>query len=247
MAGHSKFKNIQYRKGSQDKKRSKLFAKITKEITVAAKLGMLDPESNPRLRSAISTARSQNMPKDNIERAIKKSSDENAETYDEVRYEGFGPSGVGVIIETLTDNRNRTAGDIRSIFSKWGGNLGETGSVSFMFNHYGKINVPSDEIDFEKIFDISLEAGATDCDISEDIYEVSCSSDDLHNIAYIIEEKINLPVTAQLSWKPSNIVNVDKESAHKVIDMVNSLDDHDDVQEVFSNFDIPEELFEELK
>tara|TARA_B100000929_G_scaffold288498_1_gene277096 strand:+ start:840 stop:1583 length:744 start_codon:yes stop_codon:yes gene_type:complete len=247
MAGHSKFKNIQYRKGSQDKKRSKLFAKITKEITVAAKLGMLDPESNPRLRSAISTARSQNMPKDNIERAIKKSSDENAETYDEVRYEGFGPSGVGIIIETLTDNRNRTAGDIRSIFSKWGGNLGETGSVSFMFNHYGKINVPSEEIDFEKIFDISLEAGATDCDISEDIYEVSCSSDDLHNIAYIIEEKINLPVKTQLSWKPLNIVNVDKESAHKVIDMVNSLDDHDDVQEVFSNFDIPEELFEELK
>ena len=247
MAGHSHWAGVKHKKGRVDKQRSKIFSKLSKEITVAAKLGSKDPDMNPRLRSAIQAARTANMPKDNIERAIKKSSDENAEIYDEVRYEGFGPSGVGVIVETLTDNRNRTAGDIRSIFSKWGGNLGETGSVSFMFNHFGKIIISSEEIDFEKIFDISLEAGAIDCDISEDIYEVSCSSKDLHNIAHIIEEKINLPVTAQLSWKPSNVVNVDKESAHKVIDMVNSLDDHDDVQEVFSNFDIPEELFEELK
>ncbi len=246
MAGHSKFKNIQYRKGAQDKKRAKLFAKISKEITVAAKLGLPDPDSNPRLRSAISLARSQNMPKDNIERAIKKSSDEDSETYDEVRYEGFGPSGVGIIVETLTDNRNRTAGDIRSIFSKCGGNLGETGSVSFMFTHYGKINIPKDLIDFEEIFDIAIEFGASDCDEIDDFYEISCSTENLHNIANLIESKIKTDLAAQLSWKPINLINVDEESAHKILNMVNSLDDHDDVQEVFSNFDIAEELLDKL-
>jgi len=246
MAGHSKFKNIQYRKGAQDKKRSKLFAKISKEITVAAKLGLPDPNANPRLRSAISLARSQNMPKDNIERAIKKSSDENSETYEEVRYEGFGPSGVGILLETLTDNRNRTAGDIRSIFSKCGGNLGETGSVSFMFSHYGKINVPANILGFEEIFEIALECGATDCDLIDEVYEISSSPEDLHQTANLIESKINVDLVAQLSWKPTNLINVDEESAHKVINMVNSLDDHDDVQEVFSNFDISEEFLDKL-
>ena len=246
MAGHSKFKNIQYRKGAQDKKRAKLFAKISKEITVAAKLGMPDPASNPRLRSAISLARSQNMPKDNIERAVKKSSDENSETYEEVRYEGFGPSGVGIIVETLTDNRNRTAGDIRAIFSKCGGNLGENGSVSFMFNHYGKINVPISVMGFEEIFDLAIECGAEDCDLSDDFYEISCSTEELHQTANLLESKIQEDLAAQLSWKPLNVVNVDEESAHKIINMVNSLDDHDDVQEVFSNFDISEDLLDKL-
>ena len=246
MAGHSKFKNIQYRKGAQDKKRAKLFAKISKEITVAAKLGLPDPDSNPRLRSAISLARSQNMPKDNIERAIKKSSDEDSETYEEVRYEGFGASGVGVIVETLTDNRNRTAGDIRSIFSKFGGNLGENGSVSFMFKHYGKINVPKDIMEFEQVFEIAIECGAEDCDFNEDFYEISCSTEELHNTASLLESKINNDLAAKLSWKPINVVNLDEESAHKIINMVNSLDDHDDVQEVFSNFDISDDILNKL-
>jgi len=246
MAGHSKFKNIQYRKGAQDKKRAKLFAKISKEITVAAKLGLPDPDSNPRLRSAISLARSQNMPKDNIERAVKKSSDENSETYDEVRYEGFGPSGVGIIVETLTDNRNRTAGDIRSIFSKCGGNLGETGSVSFMFNHLGKIDIPMNLMAFEEIFDVAIECGASDCDESDDFYEVYCSPEDLHQTANLLESSLKNDLAAKLSWKPTNLISVDEESAHKIINMVNSLDDHDDVQEVFANFDISDEILSNL-
>ena len=246
MAGHSKFKNIQFRKGAQDKKRAKLFAKISKEITVAAKLGLPDPDSNPRLRSAISLARYQNMPKDNIERAIKKSNDENSETYDEVRYEGFGQSGVGIIVETLTDNRNRTAGDIRSIFSKCGGNLGETGSVSFMFNHLGKIDVPINNLKFEEIFEVAIESGASDCDESEDFFEVFCSPDDLHQTADLMEKALKIDLAAKLTWKPVNLVSVDEESAHKIINMINSLDDYEDVQEVFANFDISDEILRNL-
>jgi len=234
MAGHSKFKNIQFRKGAQDKKRAKLFAKISKEITVAAKLGLPDPSANPRLRSAIALGRAQNMPKDNIERAVKKSYDENAENYEEVRYEGFGIEGVGIIVESLTDNRNRTAGDIRSIFSKHGGNLGETGSVSFMFNHLGII------------FEIATDAGALDCDATDDGYEIFCSTDDLHQVTEIIEGSIKIPITSQLSWRPINQIPLDKEKALKVLGMIDVLDDHDDVQEVFANFDLPEEIFNEM-
>ena len=246
MAGHSKFKNIQFRKGAQDKKRAKLFAKISKEITVAAKLGLPDPSANPRLRSAIALGRAQNMPKDNIERAVKKSFDENAENYEEVRYEGFGIEGIGIIVESLTDNRNRTAGDIRSIFSKHGGNLGETGSVSFMFNHLGIIKFSSEAGSFEEIFEIATDAGALDCDIMEDSFEVSCSRYDLHQVAELIEKNIKTPITAQLSWKPSNQIPIDKEKGLKVLGMIDVLDDHDDVQEVFANFDLPEEIFDEI-
>ena len=246
MAGHSKFKNIQFRKGAQDKKRAKLFAKISKEITVAAKLGLPDPSANPRLRSAIALGRAQNMPKDNIERAVKKSFDENAENYEEVRYEGFGIEGIGIIVESLTDNRNRTAGDIRSIFSKHGGNLGETGSVSFMFNHLGIIKFSREAGSFEEIFEIATDAGALDCDIMEDSFEVSCSTDDLHQVAEVIEKNIKTPITAQLSWKPSNQISIDKEKGLKVLGMIDVLDDHDDVQEVFANFDLPEEIFDEI-
>ena len=246
MAGHSKFKNIQFRKGAQDKKRAKLFAKISKEITVAAKLGLPDPSANPRLRSAIALGRAQNMPKDNIERAVKKSFDENAENYEEVRYEGFGIEGIGIIVESLTDNRNRTAGDIRSIFSKHGGNLGETGSVSFMFNHLGIIKFSSEAGSFEEIFEIATDAGALDCDIMEDSFEVSCSTDDLHQVAELIKKNIKTPITAQLSWKPSNQIPIDKEKGLKVLGMIDVLDDHDDVQEVFANFDLPEEIFDEI-
>ena len=246
MAGHSKFKNIQFRKGAQDKKRAKLFAKISKEITVAAKLGLPDPSANPRLRSAIALGRAQNMPKDNIERAVKKSYDENAENYEEVRYEGFGIEGVGIIVESLTDNRNRTAGDIRSIFSKHGGNLGETGSVSFMFNHLGIIKFSLEAGSFEGIFEIATDAGALDCDATDDGYEIFCSADDLHQVTEIIEGSIKIPITSQLSWRPINQIPLDKEKALKVLDMIDVLDDHDDVQEVFANFDLPEEIFNEM-
>ena len=246
MAGHSKFKNIQFRKGAQDKKRAKLFAKLSKEITVTAKLGMLDPASNPRLRSAIALGRAQNMPKDNIERAIKKSYDENSENYEEVRYEGFGIEGVGIIIETLTDNRNRTAGDIRSIFSKHGGNLGEIGSVSFMFNHIGVIKFSHEAGAFEDIFEIATESGALDCDLLEDSYEISCSTNDLHQVGEVIEKEIKISTTAQLTWRPVTQIPLDKEKAIKVLAMIDVLDDHDDVQEVFANFDMPEEIFNEL-
>ena len=222
MAGHSKFKNIQFRKGAQDKKRAKIFAKISKEITVAAKLGLPDPNANPRLRSAIALGKAQNMPKDNIERAIKKSYDENGENYESVRYEGFGIEGVGLIVETLTDNRNRTAGDIRSVFSKSAGN-------------------------FDDIFEIATDAGALDCDLIEDEYEISCSTDDLHQVAENIEKKLSCDITSQLTWKPSNQIPLNKEKAIKIIEMIEVLEDHDDVQEVFANFDLPDEVLNELQ
>ena len=186
------------------------------------------------------------MPKDNIERAVKKSYDENAENYEEVRYEGFGIEGIGIIVESLTDNRNRTAGDIRSIFSKHGGNLGETGSVSFMFNHLGIIKFSSEAGSFEDVFEIATDAGALDCDITDDGFEISCSTGDLHQVAETIESNVKTPITAQLSWRPSNQIPLDKENALKVLGMIDVLDDHDDVQEVFANFDLPEEIFNEI-
>ena len=186
------------------------------------------------------------MPKDNSERAVKKSYDENAENYEEVRYEGFGIEGVGIIVESLTDNRNRTAGDIRSIFSKHGGNLGETGSVSFMFNHLGIIKFSLEAGSFEDIFEIATDAGALDCDATDDGYEIFCSTDDLHQVTEIIEGSIKIPITSQLSWRPINQIPLDKEKALKVLGMIDVLDDHDDVQEVFANFDLPEEIFNEM-
>ena len=187
------------------------------------------------------------MPKDNIERAIKKSYDENAENYESVRYEGFGIEGVGIIVETLTDNRNRTAGDIRSIFSKHGGNLGETGSVSFMFNHVGIIKFSEKAGSFDDIFDIAIEAGALDCDTLDDEYEISCPKDDLHQFVENIENKISEDITAQLTWKPSNQISLNKEKAIKIIEMIEVLEDHDDVQDVFANFELPEDIFNELQ
>ena len=245
MAGHSKFKNIMHRKGAQDKKRAKVFGRLIKELTVAAR-SSTDPDSNPRLRSALSAARAANMPKDNIERAVKKSYDENAENYEEVRYEGFGIEGVGIIVESLTDNRNRTAGDIRSIFSKHGGNLGETGSVSFMFNHLGIIKFSKEAGNFEDIFEIATDAGALDCDSTDDGYEISCSTDNLHQVTEMIEGNVKIPITSQLSWRPSNLIPLDKEKALKMLGMIDVLDDHDDVQDVFANFDLPEEIFNEM-
>ena len=246
MAGHSKFKNIQHRKGAQDKKRAKIFSRLAKEITVAAKMGMADPDSNPRLRTAILAARAQNMPKDNIERAIKKSADADGENYDEVRYEGFGPGGVGVIVETLTDNRNRTASDVRSIFSKSGGNMGETGSVSFMFDRVGSIEYRPEAADVEAVFDAAIEAGAEDVISGEDGHEIVCSMEDLHGVVDVLAGVLGEPQAASIVWKPQNDVPVDAEAAEKVLKFMDALDDLDDVQNVYANFDIADEVMEKL-
>ena len=246
MAGHSKFKNIQHRKGAQDKKRAKIFSRLAKEITVAAKMGMPDPDSNPRLRTAILAARAQNMPKDNIERAIKKSADADGENYDEVRYEGFGPGGIGVIVETLTDNRNRTASDVRSTFSKSGGNMGETGSVSFMFDRVGSIEYGPDAADAETVFEAAIEAGAEDVVSGEDSHEIICSMEDLHGVVDVLAGVLGEPQAASIVWKPQNDVPVDAEAAEKVLKFMDALDDLDDVQNVYANFDIADEVMEKL-
>ena len=246
MAGHSKFKNIQHRKGAQDKKRAKIFSRLAKEITVAAKMGMPDPDSNPRLRTAILAARAQNMPKDNIERAIKKSADADSENYDEVRYEGFGPGGIGVIVETLTDNRNRTASDVRSTFSKSGGNMGETGSVSFMFDRVGSIEYGPDAADAETVFEAAIEAGAEDVVTGEDGHEIICSMEDLHGVVDVLAGVLGEPQAASIVWKPQNDVPVDAEAAEKVLKFMDALDDLDDVQNVYANFDIADEVMEKL-
>ena len=246
MAGHSQFKNIQHRKGAQDKKRAKIFSRLAKEITVAAKMGMPDPDSNPRLRTAILAARAQNMPKDNIERAIKKSADADGENYDEVRYEGFGPGGIGVIVETLTDNRNRTASDVRSTFSKSGGNMGETGSVSFMFDRVGSIEYGPDAADAETVFEAAIEAGAEDVVSGEDGHEIICSMEDLHGVVDVLAGVLGEPRAASIVWKPQNDVPVDAEAAEKVLKFMDALDDLDDVQNVYANFDIADEVMEKL-
>ena len=246
MAGHSKFKNIQHRKGAQDKKRAKIFSRLAKEITVAAKMGMPDTDSNPRLRTAILAARAQNMPKDNIERAIKKSADADSENYDEVRYEGFGPGGIGVIVETLTDNRNRTASDVRSTFSKSGGNMGETGSVSFMFDRVGSIEYGPDAADAETVFEAAIEAGAEDVVSGEDGHEIICSMEDLHGVVDALAGVLGEPQAASIVWKPQNDVPVDAEAAEKVLKFMDALDDLDDVQNVYANFDIADEVMEKL-
>ena len=240
MAGHSKFKNIQYRKGAQDKKRAKLFSKLAKEITVAAKLGLPDPSMNPRLRSAIQAARVQNMPKDNIERAIKKSQDVGGANFEEVRYEGFGPGGVGFVIETLTENRNRTAGDIRAIFTKCGGNLAETGSVSFLFQRIGIIEFDKSEHDEDEIIDLSIEQGAEDCETSDESYEIYCAPTQLHTLGDILEQKFGEAKLMKIIWKPDNNIEIDNDTFIKLDRLLEMLDDNDDVQDMYFNFDFPE-------
>ncbi|ABS63728.1 protein of unknown function DUF28 [Parvibaculum lavamentivorans DS-1] len=246
MAGHSQFKNIMYRKGAQDKKRSKLFAKLAKEITVAAKMGLPDPEYNPRLRAAIQAARVENMPKDNIERAIKKSSDQGGENYEEVRYEGFGPGGIGVIVETLTDNRNRTAGEVRSIFTKNGGNLGETGAVSFMFDRLGLIEYPADAASADDMIEAAIEAGADDCQSGEAGHELYCAPDALHEVAQGLESKFGEARAARIVWKPQNTIALEDEKAETVLKMLEALDDNDDVQQVYANFEMSDSLMEKM-
>ena len=246
MAGHSKFKNIMHRKGAQDKKRSKIFSKLAKEITVAAKMGTPDPDMNPRLRTAIQAAKAQNMPKDNIDRAIKKSLDAGGENYEQVRYEGFGVSGVGVIVEALTDNRNRTAGEVRSIFSKSGGNLGETGAVSCSFDQVGAIEYPHDVASEEEMFEAALEAGADEVESDEDLHTLYVSGDSLHEVARALEEKYGEPNSAALIWKPHVNIELDDEAGEKIIKLMDALEDQDDVQNVYANFEVSDELLERL-
>jgi YebC/PmpR family DNA-binding regulatory protein len=246
MAGHSKFKNIQFRKGAQDKKRSKLFSKLGREITAAAKMGLPDPTMNARLRGAVQTARAQNMPKDNIERAIKKSQEAGGANYEDMRYEGFGAGGVGVIVEALTDNRNRTASEVRSIFTKFGGNLGETGSVSFMFDKLGAIEFDFGKASAEAMLDAAIEAGAEDCESSAEGHVVYCHPDELHQIAKALEVRFGEARAASIFWRPKSTVPADEAAGQRLLRMIEALEDSDDVQNVYANFEISDEVLERL-
>jgi YebC/PmpR family DNA-binding regulatory protein len=246
MAGHSQFKNIMHRKGRQDAARSKLFGKLAREITVAAKLGMPDPVMNPRLRAAILAARAENMPKDNIDRAIKKASGGDAETYDEIRYEGYGPGGVAVIVEVLTDNRNRTASDVRSSFSKSGGNLAETGAVSFMFDHVGVVEYDASVASADAMLEAAIEAGAEDVVSNEHGHQVYTTQDTLRDVAKALEAKFGEARKAALVWKPQNTVAVDDDNGEKLLRLIETLEDHDDVQNVYANFEVSDALVQKL-
>jgi YebC/PmpR family DNA-binding regulatory protein len=242
MAGHSQFKNIMHKKGKQDAIRSKLFSKFAREITVAAKMGLPDPNMNARLRAAVLAARAENMPKDNIERAIKKASGADAENYDEVRYEGYAPGGVAVIIEALTDNRNRTAGEVRSYFTKAGGSLAETGAVSFMFDRVGMIEFDRKAASEDAMMEAAIEAGADDVVSNEESHEVITSVESLRDVAKALEEKFGDPKKAVLVWKPQNAVAVDDEAGEKILKLIGALEDNDDVQNVYSNVEFSDTL-----
>ena len=242
MAGHSQFKNIMHRKGRQDAQKSKLFGKLAREITVAAKLGTPDPTMNPRLRAAIVAARQENMPKDNIERAIKKALGSESDNYDEIRYEGYGPGGVAVIVEALTDNRNRAASDIRSLFSQSGGNLGETNSVAFMFDHTGIIEYDSIIASDDAMLDAAIEAGADDVISSESGHEIYASQEGFREVAKALEGKFGEARKAALVWKPQNTVAVDDEQGEKLLKLIETLNEQDDVQNVYANFEVSDAL-----
>ncbi|GAB5469472.1 MAG: YebC/PmpR family DNA-binding transcriptional regulator [Rhodospirillales bacterium] len=247
MAGHSQFKNIMYRKGAQDKKRAKVFAKLTREIIVAAKGGMPDPAANPRLRGAIQAARAENMPKDNIDRAIKRATGGDDDTnYEEIRYEGYGPGGVAIIVEALTDNRNRTASDVRALFSKNGGSLGETNSVSFMFDRVGYLAFAGDIGDADAVFEAAVEAGADDVQSGEDLHEIFCAPEDFSQVRDALSERYGDPQEGRLSWRPTNAVPVEADAAQTLMKLIEALEDNDDVQTVAANFDISEEILAEL-
>ena len=246
MAGHSKFKNIMHRKGAQDKKRSALFSKLSREITVAAKMGLPDPGSNARLRAAVIAARQGGMPKDNIERAINKAAGSDGENYEEIRYEGFGPGGVALIIETLTDNRNRTATNVRTIVSKNGGNLGASGSVSHGFDRLGLITYPAKAGDADKVFEAALEAGAEDVSSSEDGHEVWTAVDALHEVARALEQVLGEAEGTKLAWRPQVMVRVEEADAGQLFKLIDALDDDDDVQTVWGNYEIPDDVMAKL-
>jgi YebC/PmpR family DNA-binding regulatory protein len=246
MAGHSQFKNIMHRKGRQDAVKSKLFGKLAREITVSAKIGQPDPDMNPRLRAAIIAARAENMPKDNIERAIKKALGGDAETYEEIRYEGYGPGGVAVIVEVLTDNRNRTAGEVRAAFTKSGGNLAETGAVSFMFDHVGVIEYDAKAASADAMFEAALEAGADDVVSSESGHEIYAAQDRYGAVAKALEAKFGEPPKASLVWRPQNTVAVGDEQGEKLLKLIENLNEHDDVQNVYANFEVSDALVQKM-
>jgi YebC/PmpR family DNA-binding regulatory protein len=246
MAGHSQFKNIMHRKGKQDKVRSKVFGKLAREITVSAKLGLPDPAFNPRLRAAVLAARAENMPKDNIERAIKKASGNDAENFDEIRYEGYGPGGVAVIVEALTDNHNRTAGEVRATFTKNGGNLATTGAVSFMFNHVGVVEYDAKVASADAMLDAAIEAGADDVTSNDDGHQVFTTPESLRDVAKALEAKFGEPRKSALLWKPQNTVALDDEAGEKMLKLIESLDDNDDVQNVYANFEVSDALVQKM-
>lgn len=246
MAGHSQFKNIMYRKGAQDKKRAKLFTRLIREIAVAAKAST-DPNSNPRLRSAIQAAREANMPKDNIDRVLKKAEGGAGDDgYEDIRYEGYASGGVAMIVEALTDNRNRTASEVRSTFSKYGGTLGETNSVSFMFDRVGQISYAADKADADAMFEAALEAGAENVESTEDGHIITCAPDDLSAVREALSEKYGAPEEADLTWKPQNTIPVNEDQAETILKLLAALEDLDDVQSVSANFEIPDEVMKKL-
>ncbi|KLI64534.1 YebC/PmpR family DNA-binding transcriptional regulator [Aurantiacibacter marinus] len=247
MAGHSKFKNIMHRKGAQDKKRSNLFSKLSREITVAAKMGTPDPDMNPRLRLAVNTAKSQSMPKDNIQRAIDKATAGDDENYEEVRYEGYGPGGSAIIVETLTDNRNRTATAVRTAFSKHGGNLGTEGSVQHGFERLGLIEYPASVGDEDTVLEAAMEAGAQDIESTDDGHTIWTAADDLHQVAGDLEKALGEAETVKLAWKPNITVDMDESGASTLLKLIDVLDDDDDVQTVWGNYDISDEVMEKLE
>src|SRR6476659_6637631 len=246
MAGHSQFKNIMHRKGRQDKVRSKLFSKLAREITTAAKLGLPDPSMNARLRAAIIAARAENMPEDGIARAIKKASGKDAEHYEDMRYEGDGPGGVAVIVEVLTDNRNRTAGDVRAAFTKSGGNMAETGAVSFMFDHVGVVEFDAKVANADQMLEAAIEAGAEDVASGENGHEIFTTTDSLREVAKALEGKYGEPRKAALVWKPKNTVAIDDEKGEQMIGLLETLNENDDVQNVYANFEMSDALMQKL-
>jgi YebC/PmpR family DNA-binding regulatory protein len=247
MAGHSQFKNIMYRKGAQDAKRAKAFTKLIRELTVAARAGLPDPAANPRLRSAVIAARIANMPKDTIERAIKRGAGaEGGEQYEEVRYEGYGPGGVALIVEALTDNRNRTASEVRVAFGKHGGTLGESDSVSFMFEHVGSVHYPSAAASVEAMFEAALEAGADDVQSDDSGHDVYCAPDDLSQVRDALEQRFGPSDSARLDWQPRTQVPIGEAEAEILFKLLNALDDSDDVQRVAANFEVADDVFDRL-
>ncbi len=246
MAGHSQFKNIMHRKGRQDAMRSKLFSKLAREITVAAKLGLPDPNMNARLRAAIQAARAENMPKDNIDRAIKKAAGNDGENYEEIRYEGYAPGGVAVIVEALTDNRNRTASEVRSYFTKAGGSLAETGAVSFMFDRVGVVEFDAKVTSEDAMMEAAIEAGADDVSSSEDGHEVVTSMETLRDVAKALEDKFGEPRKAALVWRAQNMIATDDEAGEKIMKLLETLEENDDVQHVYSNASFSDALLAKL-
>ncbi len=241
MAGHSKFKNIQFRKGKQDKIRSKLFSKLSRDITIAAKQGLPDPNANARLRLAVANAKAESMPKDNIDRAIKKGAGGEADNMEEIRYEGFGPGGVGLIVEVLTDNRNRSAGNVRSYFTKMGGNLGETGSVSFMFDRLGQITYPASVGDEDKVMEAAIEAGAEDVESDEEGHTIYTAFESLNSVIEALEASLGHAKSTAIIWKAKSDTPVSGQEAQTLMKLIDALDDDDDVQNVWGNYDISEE------